>query len=52
MRRSAVNIIDYIGEVSIIKIYNEDELVKDVKVLMDVEQNILVNINNYKVLYI
>ena len=37
MRRSAVNIIDYIGEVSIIKIYNEDELVKDVKVLMDVE---------------
>ena len=46
MRRSAVNIIDYIGEVSIIKIYNEDELVKDVKVLMDVEQNILVN-NQY-----
>ena len=28
------------------------DLVKDVKVLMDVEQNILVNINNYKVLYI
>ena len=28
---------NYIGEVSIIKIYNEDELVKDVKVLMDVE---------------